>query len=205
MKKFGVILCALMLSLSFAACGDKAKDSKDGDASEKAVSTAKTDTEKSKNATADVKAILANPSTFNKDNLSREQLDAIEKDAKENGYTYDWDADGYLVITESNGDTIAWNSKWEKNEFTEQVPAPNEDFIVASQTAEAGYTAMLAWSLEDAEKYGEKLKNAGFDQDVTSMDTESMYIYIGGNDKYMVTVSWSFGDGTNGALSISRK
>ena len=225
MKKFWVMLCVLVLSLSLAACGDKDKDSTDGASSEEVVSTAKTDaddvplireddnsessttsdTEKSENATANVATILADPSTFNKSNLSQEQLDAIEQDAKENGYTYEWDADGYLVITESNGDTIAWNSKWEKNEFTEQVPAPKEEFIVASQVEDTGYAAMLAWTLEDAEEYGEKIKNAGFDQDVTSMDTESMYMYLGINDEYMVTVTWGAGEGTNGALSISRK
>lgn len=64
---------------------------------------------------------------------------------------------------------------------------------------------MLAWTLEDAEEYGEKIKNAGFDQDVTSMDTESMYMYSGSDDEYIVTVTWGAGEGTNGALCISRK
>lgn len=223
MKKFWVMLCVLMLSLSLLACGDKKSTD---DASETVVSTAKKDanddapliredaqsesdssskTETSKNAEADVATILADPSTFNKANLSKEQLDAIEQDAKENGYTYGWDEDGYLVITESNGDTIAWGSKWEKNEFTEQVPALSEEFIVASKVEDTGYAAMLAWTLEDAQEYGEKLKKAGYDQDVTSMDTDSMYMYLGSNGEYMVTVTWGAGDGTNGALSISHK
>ncbi|VDN34104.1 unnamed protein product [Cylicostephanus goldi] len=120
---------------------------------------------------------------------NKEQLDAIEQDAKENGYTYGWDEDGYLVITESNGDTIAWGSKWEKNDKVEDT----------------GYAAMLAWTLKDAQEYGEKLKKAGYDQDVTSMDTDSMYMYLGSNGEYMATVTWGAGDGTNGALSISHK
>ena len=64
---------------------------------------------------------------------------------------------------------------------------------------------VVAWTLEDAQEYGEKLKKAGYDQDVTSMDTDSMYMYLGSNGEYMATVTWGAGDGTNGALSISHK
>lgn len=224
MKKISTILCVSVVALTLAACGTKNEIDTGSNTSEttgyneiteddaplireddKNESNVASETQNSENAEADAATILADPSTFNKANLSQEQLDALAKDAEENGYSYEWDENGTLVIIESDGDAISWGSKWEKNEFTEQVPALNEDFIVASEIEENGYAAMLSWTLEDAREYGEKIKNAGFVQDATSMDTESMFLYMASNDKYSVCISWGVGEGTNGALSISRK
>lgn len=230
MKKLLAAVLVLALSLSLVACGGGKDDKKEDVKTEntnKAAETAKTDikseasddapltredtpaqeSQPSDSANSEIEwgNIIADPGTFNRNNLTAEQIAAIELDAQQNDYIVDWDKDGNLIITEEGGDMITFGANWPENEYTKQVPKLSEEFVVACDSEEEMFTAVLSWSIDDAKDYAKKLQSKGFNNDPTDMDMGSMYIFTADNGTYSVTITWGAGETSNGGLNICRK
>lgn len=222
MKKTIAFGLSLLLALSLAACGGSGKDAK-GKETEKPEDTAPVEetqptgqekepepaSEPAEEPAADLTwgTVLSDPSHFNKNNLTPEQIAMLEKDAKENDYTISWDKDGYLTVTEANGNVFDFTGSWPKNELTEKVPVPNTDWVISSAMDGASFVAALHWTMDDAKAYAASLKEKGYDRDVSEM-SGLIYLFMANNGEYTVTVSVSADYDAvqnNGAVIITPK
>lgn len=139
--------------------------------------------------------------SVNRNNMTPDQIAALEADAAENGYEIDWNADGSLVIIE-DGSVLSTAGAWPDNEFTRDVPAPKAGEVTASEASEDGCTIILNWTAEDAKAYAEELKKSGFDRGVEEQDMASMGLYTFSASNGELTVSATFMSGAGGGIEI---
>lgn len=98
------------------------------------------------------------------------------------------------------------NSEWPENEYTNQVPKPDMK-LLHSKTDEDGFTAAFNNASADQIKaYAEKLKSAGFTEDVEVEDNEVMgmtiYSFSALNSSgYSVTLTFAVG---SAGMTISK-
>ena len=136
--------------------------------------------------------------SLNRNNLTPEQIAAIEADAKEGGYEVQWEADGSMSIKDGDA-TLTTSGDWPDNEFTKFIPAPKVGTIGAAQVTESDCTIIMTWTAEEAKEYAVQVKDAGFDQDVEEQDMAGMGVYaFNGFNADGVEVSVSFMGGTGG-------
>lgn len=97
---------------------------------------------------------------------------------------------------------ISDNLGWPDNDFTKQVPKPEQAFIEEAMADNSACYTYPNWTVAQAREYVEKLKNNGFHVSSTMIDsTDDYLIYLKNEDEsYQVSVA---ADGINPTLIIS--
>ena len=212
MKKTLAILLALAMALSLAACGGKDNPAPSGSQGGDAPLTREDGGDQSSTPAGGPQTPATDPAggydpsatlqeqmdSLNRNNLTPEQIAAIEADAKEGGYEVQWEADGSMSIKDGDA-TLTTSGDWPDNEFTKLIPAPKVGTIGAAQVSESDCTIIMTWTAEEAKEYAAQVKDAGFDQDVEEQDMAGMGVYaFSGFNADGVEVSVSFMSGTGG-------
>lgn len=213
MKRLFAILLALAMVFALSACGGKDDPAPSGGSQGgNAPLTREDPSAQSSTPTPDAQTPVTDPAggydpgadlqeqidSLNRNNLTPEQITAIEADAKEGGYEVQWEADGSMSIKDGDA-TLTTSGDWPDNEFTKLIPAPKVGTIGAAQVSESDCTIIMTWTAEEAKEYAAQVKDVGFDQDVEEQDMAGMGVYaFSGFNADGVEVSVSFMSGTGG-------
>lgn len=102
--------------------------------------------------------------------------------------------------------TVASDAEWPDIELTSQVPAPDAEYITSVEYDETMFLAGMHWYPESYEEYVQKLKDAGFTNDMNET-SDVIELFSADNGEYAVKVSIN-GDyeetSGNGAISIEK-
>ena len=215
MKKLFVLLLALMMVFSLAACDNDSSDASRND-----------DQGGADIENIDFAAIMSgNGGTdvvWGKQDAATKQ--AIIDEARKDGVDISFGADGSMTVVDTDGTTVVqkpdgtWVIKdadggegqlggdWPNNEFTVLVPKPDFELFGASTEAESFTVVFTNASIEQLKDYAAKVKAAGFDINEEVEDQELMgvviYSFTAENaDGYTVEITSAAG--TN-AMTISK-
>lgn len=192
MKRFFAMLLTLAMVFALSACGGKDNPAPSGGSQGgDAPLTREDPSAQSSTPTPDTQTPVSDPTggydpgadlqeqigILNKNNLTTEEIAAIEADAREGGYEVAWAEDGSIIISDG-GNTLSFSGGWPDNDLTKLIPKPDSAEVVGVQEGEASCTILLTWTIEDAKAYAQKLIAAGFDQDVEEQDMADMGMYI---------------------------
>ena len=215
MKQLFVLLVALMMVFSLAACDNDSSDASRND-----------DQGGADIENIDFAAIMSgNGGTdvvWGKQDAATKQ--AIIDEARKDGVDVSFGADGSMTVVDADGTNVVqkpdgtWLIKdadggegqlggdWPNNEFTALVPKPDFELFGASTEAESFTVAFTNASIEQLKDYAAKVKAAGFDINEEVEDQELMgvviYSFTAENaDGYTVEITSAAG--TN-AMTISK-
>ena len=215
MKKLFVLLLAMMIVFSLAACDNDSSDASRND-----------DQGGADIENIDFAAIMSgNGGTdvvWGKQDAATKQ--AIIDEARKDGVDISFGADGSMTVVDTDGTTVVqkpdgtWVIKdadggegqlggdWPNNEFTVLVPKPDFELFGASTEAESFTVVFTNASIEQLKDYAAKVKAAGFDINEEVEDQELMgvviYSFTAENaDGYTVEITSAAG--TN-AMTISK-
>ena len=187
MKKLFVLLLALMMVFSLAACDNDSSDASRND-----------DQGGADIENIDFAAIMSgNGGTdvvWGKQDAATKQ--AIIDEARKDGVDISFGADGSMTVVDTDGTTVVqkpdgtWVIKdadggegqlggdWPNNEFTVLVPKPDFELFGASTEAESFTVVFTNASIEQLKDYAAKVKAAGFDINEEVEDQELMGVVI---------------------------
>ena len=75
-------------------------------------------------------------------------------------------------------------NEWPDNDLTDLIPEPRKGEVKSYVSSKDQCVILMEWSKDEAKAYGEQVKNAGFDQDITEQSSaSSAYIYAANNGK----------------------
>ncbi|MDO4487495.1 MAG: hypothetical protein Q4B67_00190 [Eubacteriales bacterium] len=112
------------------------------------------------------------------------------------GEKYVQTPDGVWTIDAPDGGTIQMGGNWPDNEFTKGVPEPSFGITAVEETS-IGFTAILETdNLDDLKKYCEKIKVAGFTEELDEQEVQ-----VQGMDIYSFTAKNSAGKSVNIAFT----
>ena len=215
MKKLFVLLLAMMIVFSLAACDNDSSDASRND-----------DQGGADIENIDFAAIMSgNGGTdvvWGKQDAATKQ--AIIDEARKDGVDVSFGADGSMTVVDTDGTTVVqkpdgtWVIKdadggegqlggdWPNNEFTVLVPKPDFELFGASTEAESFTVVFTNASIEQLKDYAAKVKAAGFNINEEVEDQEIggivVYSFIAENaDGYTVEITSAAG--TN-AMTISK-
>ena len=203
MKKLFVLLLAMMIVFSLAACDNDSSDASRND-----------DQGGADIENIDFAAIMSgNGGTdvvWGKQDAATKQ--AIIDEARKDGVDISFGADGSMTVVDTDGTTVVqkpdgtWVIKdadggegqlggdWPNNEFTVLVPKPDFELFGASTEAESFTVVFTNASIEQLKDYAAKVKAAGFNINEEVEDQEIggivVYSFIAENaDGYTVEIT----------------
>ena len=231
MKKLLVIALALLLVLTFAACGESGGGETPegsrpaGDASTAENSPSDGTKPAGESEDIDFSEILSGEAGTDVvwGKLSQSEKNQVIEAARADGIEVSFGADGSMTVTDGDGNTVIQNpdgtwvfrsndgsvgqygGNWPDNEYTRLLPKPDIALLAAS-TDEDGFSAAFSnATVEQIRSYAEKVKDKGFNVDVDITDeTVSGYVIYSftASNASGYTVDISFAAGVSG-LSVS--
>ncbi|MDR1464299.1 MAG: hypothetical protein LBJ11_03220 [Oscillospiraceae bacterium] len=217
MKKAFLLVLALVLALSLAACGGK-DNTDSGTLNRDDGNTPGTSQGGTTNpgSVPDLSALMGGNTKLS--GLDAAQKQAIIDAAKADGVTVEFKADGSTVITEADGQKSIQNpdgtwtfededgthnvqigGEWPDNEFTKLLPKPEFPSMNGASTTEEGFSISFPnTTVEQTKAYVEKVKAKGFTVDADITDEKYgdvvVYLYSANNGNgYRIEVSFSSG------------
>jgi predicted small secreted protein/predicted lactoylglutathione lyase len=225
MKKTILLILALVLTLSLAACGSKDTPSGTGNSTDdplnrpsSSTSTTTPETPTQGNVPDVGSLIGGNGKLSDYDAATRQQM--IDE-ARAEGGDLEFKADGSVVYTDPDGSKViqnpdgtwVWESEngdqgqmggdWPDNEFTKLLPKPDFALTAANTSDNEFSVAFTGVTVEQVKAYAEQVKAKGFTVNPDLQDQEVMgivvYTYNAKNaDGY--TVEITFAAGTTGMI-----
>ena len=197
MKKFSILLLAMMMVFTLAACGGNDSPDPSGSGTGQQGEQTQGGTENSSDTAPDIDfgSIMAGnggtDTVWGQQDAATRQ--AILDAAKQDGYDASFGADGSLTIKDpESGETYVqkpdgtWTyqdaeggeaqlgGNWPDNEYTKLVPKPDFTLMGASVDSDGFTVAFTDATLEQMRDYAEKVKAKGFTIDPESEEQEVM-------------------------------
>jgi predicted small lipoprotein YifL len=226
MKKAILLVLALVLTLSLAACGGKDNNTSGNDdplnrpgASSTPNTTPEASAPTTTGETPDLAGAIGGTGKLSDYDAATKQ--AMIDAARAEGGDLEFKADGSVVYTEPDGEVMIQNpdgtwlwetenggqgqmgGNWPDNEFTKLLPKPDFALTAASTTADEFSVAFTGVTVEQMKAYVEQVKAKGFTVNPDLQDENMMgivvYTYNAKNaDGYEVEIT--FAAGTTGML-----